>query len=417
MKKNKSYEKNTESLLKEIDQLLQHQKEIQRIKGESFNIFSILEVETKENKTHSNFIAELLNPEGSHFMGTTFLELFLKEIECLDHLDIKTISVHKEFHIGAKNTLDGGRIDILLKDKKGNVLSIENKIYAGDQDNQLIRYFNYKKNKNKLFYLTLWGHEASEESTVFKNEKGEVIISLEAGKDYQCISYSDDIINWLNACMLASMDQPQIRDSIKQYKLLIKKLTNQMLDPKTHELQKKLLEYHEAAQYISDNFQHVKNDIKERFREDVVQSLRGKLDSSKFDFHYPNPVSKKFAQIFVVLKEIPNQKIQFLIESFSGYGHLNGGLFIGVYDHTAKRNDFPINQSISDLGQKQWKTSMHLTFKEKHISLNDNNFLAMLFDSENFKYKEIVNKVSGDCEKFIKREYPTILDYCRKNQE
>lgn len=45
-------------------------------KGELFNTFSILKMETAENKTHSNFIAELLNPKGSHLKGSIFLERF-----------------------------------------------------------------------------------------------------------------------------------------------------------------------------------------------------------------------------------------------------------------------------------------------------------------------------------------------------
>jgi hypothetical protein len=63
-------------LLKEVELLQKHQKEIEIIKGETFNIFSILGVESKENKTHSSFIAELLNPNGSHYMNAVFLEAF-----------------------------------------------------------------------------------------------------------------------------------------------------------------------------------------------------------------------------------------------------------------------------------------------------------------------------------------------------
>ena len=43
-------------------------EEISRLKGENFNIFSILGLESAENKTHSAFIAELLNAE----IGITF---------------------------------------------------------------------------------------------------------------------------------------------------------------------------------------------------------------------------------------------------------------------------------------------------------------------------------------------------------
>ena len=50
----------------------------------------------------------------------------------------------------------GGRIDIVIKLKE-TVIVIENKIYAPDQDNQLIRYKN-EYPFSKLYYLTLDGH-------------------------------------------------------------------------------------------------------------------------------------------------------------------------------------------------------------------------------------------------------------------
>ena len=56
-----------------IDQLLGSVTEIRKdheqhanANGENFNIFSILKMRRKEVETHSRFIYELLNPNGSH---------------------------------------------------------------------------------------------------------------------------------------------------------------------------------------------------------------------------------------------------------------------------------------------------------------------------------------------------------------
>ena len=54
---------------------------IAKYTGVNFNIFNILDVSSKEVKLHSNFLAEMLNPKGSHMQGDTFLKLFLKGIE------------------------------------------------------------------------------------------------------------------------------------------------------------------------------------------------------------------------------------------------------------------------------------------------------------------------------------------------
>src|SRR5690606_40500724 len=48
---------------------------------------------------------------------------------------------------------------------------------------------------------------------------------LETGKHFSIISYRDDIIAWLQQCLDISAEQPLLRESIKQYLLLIKKIT------------------------------------------------------------------------------------------------------------------------------------------------------------------------------------------------
>jgi len=109
------------SVLKQSDQIITHQRELEEIRGEKFNVFSILSMETKEDATHSAFIAELLDPKGSHMMGAIFLKQFLKTIRHEDNIIASSATVIREYYIGKvdfeKRT--GGRIDILIKDKLG----------------------------------------------------------------------------------------------------------------------------------------------------------------------------------------------------------------------------------------------------------------------------------------------------------
>lgn len=53
-----------------------HRKEAKE-KGEDFNIFSVLGMETNETKTHSRMLVALLDPKGNHYYGVQFLKLFL----------------------------------------------------------------------------------------------------------------------------------------------------------------------------------------------------------------------------------------------------------------------------------------------------------------------------------------------------
>ena len=50
----------------------------ERVKnGDYFNVFNVLGLSSNETRTHSAFLAELLNPYGSHGMGDLFLKKFL----------------------------------------------------------------------------------------------------------------------------------------------------------------------------------------------------------------------------------------------------------------------------------------------------------------------------------------------------
>jgi hypothetical protein len=200
-----------EQLINEIQTIVESYNRISENTGEDFNIFSIMRMESDEVRTHSRFLGELLNPKGSHKQKDIFLKIFLDLF--IDDLDFETkkATIKIEHYIGTKTKNSGGIIDLIIFDTYGKTIMIENKIYAGEQDNQLLRYHNYNK-EAKLLYLTLEGNESS--------------ISLNI-ENYQTISYENDIINWLELCKKEVADISIIRESINQYINLLKKLTNQ----------------------------------------------------------------------------------------------------------------------------------------------------------------------------------------------
>lgn len=210
------------SLFNQVNALTEHYKRIDYITGENFNVFRIVGLESSEVKMHSALLAELLNPRGSHGRGDVFLKLFI-EMFCFkgNLLDSGSCQVSVEKHAGLINGdyTYGGRIDIIIMDKCGHRIIIENKIHADDQFQQLVRYNNYDENAD-LIYLTLRGDEPSEES------RGH----LEEGLNYRCISYAHDIVTWLDQCRKEASIFPVLRESITQYMNLIKYLTNQTLN-------------------------------------------------------------------------------------------------------------------------------------------------------------------------------------------
>lgn len=209
-------------------------------RGEQFNIFHICGIEHYET-SHSTILAGILNPNGNHGQGDTFLKAFLESVSnpiWLSEFDTKTASVKTEYDTS------NGRIDILITNNKNQAIIIENKIYAPDQPKQLIRYDKFAqktfhKGNYAILYLTLWGDEASKESA--------------EGVTYQCISYRTTILKWLDKCMQLSVQRPLIRETLIQYSNLIKELTNQtMEDLNKDEFLKIMMENSQAVATICE---------------------------------------------------------------------------------------------------------------------------------------------------------------------
>ena len=209
-----------QNLLSQIALVNKKNNEILEATGGRFNMFGMCGVNHYEN-THSAILAELLNPKGSHSLKSQFLTAFLETIGkefTLPDFEATNATVYTEYFT------DNGRIDILIKDLKGNALIIENKIYAGDQYEQLKRYNAFAKKKFKsyqIYYLTLYGTEASAQSAE------EVA--------YDTISYAETIIQWLDKCIALAIRLPLVRETLIQYSNHLKQLTNQDMNSKNQE--------------------------------------------------------------------------------------------------------------------------------------------------------------------------------------
>ena len=205
-----------ENLLAQIGLIVNKYEEIEKVNATNFNIFSILKLERNEVETHSYFIYELLNPQGTHNQGDIFVKLFITTVLGLDINDDSVIKVKRE-----DLTSNNRRIDFTIQTSKYQI-GIEMKIDAQDQDEQLNDYLiELKKNavnsqEAKLYYLTLFGYEASKSS----------VRGLKLNKDYYAISFSVEILKWLEKCIEKSATIPILREGLVQYKNLINKITN-----------------------------------------------------------------------------------------------------------------------------------------------------------------------------------------------
>lgn len=321
--------------LVETDRTLQ----AQRIKdGDTFNVFSILGLQSYEVRTHSAFIGELLSPTGSHGCNDKLLAAFLKSVPALADFvfNTKNAEVTLEASIGTTNKTmtEGGRIDLLIK--SGNkVIVIENKIYADDQKNQMKRYQNFCQQYDdyRLLYLNLDGIEPSEDS----------IVDMVLDEDYHIISYSEDILYWLEQCKKVCKNRMLVLSSIVQYSNLIKELTSQMNDNTEKELMSLLSskDNMEKTAIILDRYQELKDKLfEEQFVKKIVSwAKRQDMEVTDEYVNFPFAIRpKSWKNHWIVLE---SRKVRHAIQVYRNAGKVHKQIQLDSLNSGSTDKDWP----------------------------------------------------------------------------
>ena len=333
--------RNNQDKLKEVLAQIRKLHESAELTGENFNVFSILDSE----KTHSAIIAELLNPQGSHNQETSFLKLFLdqlqkklqkkqkaqKELRQLrENLEQIQEDELDKFRVEVETTKEGkvpGQIDILIESvgiKSGDVcIVIENKIhYAEDQERQLGRYYEYALDTGKkpcIIYLTRKG-DGPEDRALYGDELDKIPLCRRLPKDtVVCLSYKDFIVKWLDNCIKKVPRIHPIRKTLHQYQMTVRKLTGR-LPPEVEDILNGLEEKDDIIKRVQRKLQcKFWKELKERLIEEqlVDQNARFQLYKSVDDY-----------------KEIPDKELETYIGcNFLGltFSIRNGLLYGGKY--------------------------------------------------------------------------------------
>ncbi|MGF1907264.1 PD-(D/E)XK nuclease family protein [Aliivibrio salmonicida] len=281
-----------------------------------YNLFSVLRSDSDEVRLHSRFLADILNPKGSHNYGKVFLTDFLlrQSIEITGQ-----ITVDYEY----KN------IDILIRSKDTAVI-IENKIYAGDQDKQLQRYHQTMCSEGYkniyLFYLTLDGKDPSSESI---GELKEDVINL---------SYREDIYSWISRCTELAVRNAPLREALIQYTSLINNLTSRVENmDHVYQLKKlllsddNLLSITELNQAYEEIVIDAQLSMWEMLGKKIVEQL-GELTSDSITHHHD---ARKCVRNYVQVKRNSKWIIQETklknYPSFNLFVEQDHRLYFGVY--------------------------------------------------------------------------------------
>jgi len=392
---------NYQNLLQSVSQIISNRNEQLLKSGDSFNVFSLLGLERAENRTHSAFIRGLLNPVGTHGQGNRFLKLFL---ETIGHssFDLENAFMHpgeKDFGRISEDFSLGGRIEIYLRDRKGNVIAIENKIDARDQYKQLLRYYNHIQQDGAVYYLTLTGNDASAESKE----------NLMVGKHYHLISYRKHILEWLAKCLQVEGLAPNIISNIRQYFLLIRKLTNTMDNEHTDQLYDVILEHYEAAKTIGENYLEAKASLLLEIREKIFKHLESRLND-EFYVWLGNDVKREYAQIWLKLKEFNEKDIFLGLESFSALGKFNETLYLGWYN----KETFPVSHPKLMTAEEEYEYWIKLkelpAFENFPPDFNNNELVLKLKKDADFR-ERFIEFVVKETEMYMKEQIEPLRNY------
>lgn len=214
-----------EEIVEEFPSVAEKANEANRATGIGFNALSFFDIgETK----HSFLLAHLLSPYKEHGQGNLFLKKFLELIQ---------IESPDKGHWVV--TAEKRRIDILLRrNNPPSIVIIENKSNnAGDQPNQLYRYWYhqiYKNNqqhgyyyaqkhpeKYRIIYLPPSAGKQPNENSLrcpadWKLEDPNIpdMVPVEISR----LSFSDFVVTWLENCVREiPLENFRLREYVKQY--------------------------------------------------------------------------------------------------------------------------------------------------------------------------------------------------------
>lgn len=350
-----------------------------------FNLFTALRGANDEVRLHSRFIAALLDPQA-HDLGHAPLQ------ELLSHCGISDFSLE-----GVRVECERWNIDILVTNIHRQALFIENKINAGDQPEQLVRYHQQLQTSGyqeiHACYLSLDGGDPSADSLGDLRERPSV--------SYTALGYYADMVPWLNNLLGRAALDPPLRESLAQYRQLILQLTG-------HDMNNDHLTALTETLLQGDNIQSA-HDICLAYDEAVIQ-LHAKLWHAlreHIESHHPTMAKhiKKNSCVGAALdgycrdyaKKRSSSTYFGLYYSIPGYGDeayagsvVEDAIFTGIYcdrkaspasyheicvsldeyDHTGSRNAYWPSYSYG---------SQILTFRTPNADM-----LAVLSDPEHF---------------------------------
>ncbi len=191
-----------------------------------YNIFKIIKGATRdEERTHSPFLADLLNIDGLHNQGDLFYLDFLNQLNLKDSNRFKP-SKKFFFQVELEKWVGNGSIDIFISyhsPERNFAIAIENKIYALDQDKQLERYYYFLKSIYSDNFLLVYLTPNGKQPQIPKSITQDLFDKILGDEILYLASYKKHIIKMLEST-LNEIESAKIRMINEQYIQIINSL-------------------------------------------------------------------------------------------------------------------------------------------------------------------------------------------------
>jgi hypothetical protein len=191
------------------ESLLEVAKRDRREHARAHNLFRLFDLQSRES-IHCRLLADFLDPEGLHGQGYLFLNKFLHHLKKQEKWDSGIDESSLEgtvWYVETEKGIEKGRIDIVASCRQlGCLIAIENKVYAGEQNDQICRYHQWLEAKAPFYgrrclvFLTPTGRRAT----------------TDRGCSYIRMSYRSDIAAILQAAT-AQAQAPRVKATVQQY--------------------------------------------------------------------------------------------------------------------------------------------------------------------------------------------------------
>ena len=270
----------------------------------NYNILTSVLKSTDEVRLHSGMIYSFLNPDGDHYQGTLFLDLFLESLS-IDtfKININSCTVHKEYN----------NIDIYITDGHKHII-IENKINAGDQKEQIKRYIKTITNEYQnisyddvlVIYLSIDKRNPSQYSLAnLSIVNNHIQTNNKKVALYKAISYKKEIIEWLRLCQFEVQNIINLNEAIRQYIDVVKMINNEYKERmmSLSSYLKKDKETYKMALDVHNTFPETRKDLIESFLADISKTLRENLGGDWVIKIDNGALPKKYSQAVKIHKK------------------------------------------------------------------------------------------------------------------